>query len=94
MSFQGLHARCNRLYQENAAWKMLKADNAPLVLAFLADLFDEENEIPFWTRPSRTGGHFEAVQGIRSLGNGNRCRHLSESVDSGRLTAGVGRSSE
>lgn len=47
MSFQGLQARFNRLHQESAAWKLLKADNAPLILAFLADLFDEENEILF-----------------------------------------------
>lgn len=47
MSFQGLHAKFRRLFAENAAWKMLRADNAPYVLAFIADLFSEENEIPY-----------------------------------------------
>lgn len=47
MNFQGLQARYQRLYQESTAWKLLRADNAPMILAFLADLFSEESEIPF-----------------------------------------------
>lgn len=47
MNFQGLQAKYRRLFQESAAWKLLRADNAPVILAFLADLFAEESEIPF-----------------------------------------------
>jgi hypothetical protein len=47
LNFQGLQAKYRRLFQENATWKLLRATNAPLILAFLADLFSEENEIPF-----------------------------------------------
>lgn len=47
MNFQGLQAKYRRLFQESAAWKLLRADNAPVILAFIADLFSEENEVPF-----------------------------------------------
>jgi hypothetical protein len=47
LSFQGLQAKYQRLFNENAAWKMLRADNAPYILAFIADLFAEESEIPY-----------------------------------------------
>ena len=47
MSFHELQARFRRLYGESAAWKLLRADNAPYVLAFIADLFSEEGEVPF-----------------------------------------------
>lgn len=47
MSFHELHARLRRLHKEHVAWRLLRADNAPLILAFIADLFEEINEIPF-----------------------------------------------
>lgn len=47
MSFQGLQAKFNRLLGESAAWKLLRTDNAPYILAFIADLFSEESEVPF-----------------------------------------------
>ena len=47
MRFHELNARFRRLYKEQAAWRLLRADNAPLILAFVADLFEEINEIPF-----------------------------------------------
>jgi len=47
LSFQGLQAKYRRLYVESAAWKLLRADNAPYILAFIADLFSEESEIPY-----------------------------------------------
>ena len=47
MSFQGLQAKYRRLFQESAAWKLLRADNAPIILAFIADVFSEESEVPF-----------------------------------------------
>jgi len=47
MKFQGLQAKYQRLFQESSAWKLLRADNAPIILAFLADIFSEESEIPF-----------------------------------------------
>jgi len=47
MNFQGLQARYRRLFQESAAWKLLRADNAPVILAFISDLFSNESEVPF-----------------------------------------------
>lgn len=47
MSFLGLQARFQLLFSEHRAWKLLRADNAPLILAFLADLFSEDSEVPF-----------------------------------------------
>ncbi|SET50985.1 DUF3375 domain-containing protein [Thorsellia anophelis] len=47
MSFQGFQAKYKRLYSEHAAWKLLKTDNAPYILAFIASLFQEESEIEY-----------------------------------------------
>jgi len=47
MSLAGLYARYSRLQSEHAAWRLLKAANAPLILAFIGELFREENELPF-----------------------------------------------
>ncbi len=47
MKFQGLQAKYRRLFDESPAWKLLRAGNAPLILAFLADLFSETSEVPF-----------------------------------------------
>lgn len=47
MNFFGWQARFRRLQDEDATWKLLRADNAPIILAFIADLFAEENEVPF-----------------------------------------------
>lgn len=40
-------ARLRRLLNENAAWKLLRSDNAPFTLAFLASLFSTENEVAY-----------------------------------------------
>ena len=47
MNFSGWLARFRRLQDEHATWKLLHADNAPVILAFIANLFAEENEVPF-----------------------------------------------
>ncbi len=47
MSLPALHSRYHRLQSEHAAWRLLRAVNAPLILAFIAELFQEESEIPF-----------------------------------------------
>lgn len=47
LNFQGLQAKYRRLFQESTAWKLLRADNAPVILAFIADLFSDESEVPF-----------------------------------------------
>ena len=47
MSLPAFHARYSRLKSEHAAWRLLRADNAPLILAFVAELFREESEVPF-----------------------------------------------
>lgn len=47
MSFHEKFSRFSRQHQENRTWKLLKADHAPLILAFIAELFREANEVPF-----------------------------------------------
>ncbi len=47
MNFQGLQAKYRRLHQKSATWRLLRAGNAPFIVAFMADLFSEESEIPF-----------------------------------------------
>ena len=47
MTFLGDQSRYRRLYAEHAAWKLLRADSAPLILAFFADLFKDDNDVPF-----------------------------------------------
>jgi uncharacterized small protein (DUF1192 family) len=47
MSLLEHHARYRRQIQENAAWRLLRAANAPMVLAFITDLFDDSNDVLF-----------------------------------------------
>lgn len=47
MNFEGLQARYNRLYQESPSWKLLRTTNSVYILAFMEEIFTEENEIPF-----------------------------------------------
>lgn len=47
MSFAREQARFSRLHREHAAWQLLRSDNAAHTLAFVADLFSEQTEIPF-----------------------------------------------
>ena len=47
MSFHELNARFRRLHKEHSAWRLLRTDNAPMVLAFVADLFEDLNEVAF-----------------------------------------------
>lgn len=47
MSLRELHARYRRQSHENAAWRLLRATNAPLVLAFITELFNESNDVLF-----------------------------------------------
>ncbi|EIC29418.1 DUF3375 domain-containing protein [Methylomicrobium album] len=47
MSFHELNARFRRLHKEHPAWRLLRADHAPVILAFIADLFEDDNEVAF-----------------------------------------------
>ncbi|WP_263078379.1 DUF3375 domain-containing protein [Endozoicomonas sp. Mp262] len=47
MSFQEHYARFHRQQQEHKTWKLLRASNSALILAFIADIFQETNEVPF-----------------------------------------------
>ena len=47
MNFQGLSAKYRRLHQEHAGWRLMRADNAPHILAFISDLFSEYSEVPY-----------------------------------------------
>jgi len=46
MSFQEKQARFKRLNKEDPTWSLLRAKNSPHILAFVADLFSTQNEIP------------------------------------------------
>jgi Protein of unknown function (DUF3375). len=45
MNIQGIQATYRRLYYESSVWKLLRAENAPHILAFITDLFSEETEV-------------------------------------------------
>lgn len=47
MNFLGLQAQYKRLAEDNATWKLLKATNANFILAFIKNLFTDENELSF-----------------------------------------------
>lgn len=47
MSLYEQQARYRRLFAEHAAWRLLHAEHAPVVLAFISDLFSQESEVPF-----------------------------------------------
>ncbi|QEP42854.1 DUF3375 domain-containing protein [Ectothiorhodospiraceae bacterium BW-2] len=47
MSMRQLQARFRSLRGENLSWRLLAAENGPLLLAFIADLFDGQSELPY-----------------------------------------------
>lgn len=47
MTFQSLQAKYKRLLSEHRAWSLLRADNAPYILAFIESLFSDENEVEY-----------------------------------------------
>jgi len=47
MSIPILNSRFGHLQSDHAAWRLLRAANAPLILAFIAELFGAESEVPF-----------------------------------------------
>ncbi|MDH5326324.1 MAG: DUF3375 domain-containing protein [Gammaproteobacteria bacterium] len=47
MSVLERYARYRRRLQDNAAWRLLRANNAPLILAFISQLFEENNDVVF-----------------------------------------------
>lgn len=47
MNFVLHQSQFQRLSEENAAWRLLQARRAPTILAFLASLFAEQNEISY-----------------------------------------------
>jgi hypothetical protein len=47
LNFTGLQAKYRRIFDESRVWKLLRADNAPIILSFLASIFAEESEVPF-----------------------------------------------
>ncbi|WP_439328484.1 DUF3375 domain-containing protein [Lonepinella sp. BR2357] len=47
MSFQSLQAKYKIAQQESRAWALLRADNAPYILAFLDAIFADYNEISY-----------------------------------------------
>ncbi|PID58752.1 MAG: hypothetical protein CR957_00075 [Gammaproteobacteria bacterium] len=47
MNFIALSAKFQRLYDESPAWRLLRADNAPFILAFIVNIFSDSNEVPY-----------------------------------------------
>ena len=62
MSLAGTHARHDRLLSEQAAWRLLRADNAPLVLAFLTELFAGEGEVEYSRARTVLDAHLAALR--------------------------------
>ncbi|PIE20723.1 MAG: hypothetical protein CSA61_00740 [Neptuniibacter caesariensis] len=86
MSFQGLQATYRRLFAEHAAWKLLRADNAPYILAFIADLFSEESDIPYGRARIMLGAEIERSRelGIWSTET-SAATYLNQWISSGWL---------
>lgn len=86
MSFQGQHAKYRRLFQESAAWRLLRADNAAVILAFLDNLFADSGEVSF----SRARVALDAeLQRCRELGiwetQSNANTYLNQWIHAGWL---------
>lgn len=47
MSLHEQQARFRRLYSGHAAWRLLCAENVPIILAFVSDLFSQVSEVDF-----------------------------------------------
>lgn len=47
MSFSLFFAQYKRYYKESSAWRLLRAENAPYILAFMLDIFADEREVDF-----------------------------------------------
>ena len=47
MSLYEKQARYRRLHSEHSAWRLLRADSAPIILAFIESLFADEQEVMF-----------------------------------------------
>ena len=47
MSFMAKSANYQRHFRESAAWRLLRADNAPFILAFIATAFETDSEISY-----------------------------------------------
>lgn len=47
MSFLAKSANYQRHFKESDAWRLLRADNAPFILAFIATAFESDNEISY-----------------------------------------------
>ena len=74
MSLLEHHARYRRQIQENAAWRLLRAANAPMVLAFITDLFDDSNDVLF----SRAKA---ALEGRRSKEDGLVRKEIEQALE-------------
>jgi len=49
MNFLADYTKLNDLLGTNRTWKLLRADRAPLIIAFLKNLFANETEVPYGT---------------------------------------------
>ncbi|NWB90261.1 DUF3375 domain-containing protein [Pseudomonas agarici] len=47
MSLHEQQARYRRLFTEHAAWRLVHAEHAPIILAFVSDLFAQDSEVSF-----------------------------------------------
>ena len=86
MSFHELNARFRRLHKEHAAWHLLRADNAPMILAFIADLFEEDNEVTFGRAKVALDSELELWRGQgRWNSEVNAASYLRQWIQSGWL---------
>ncbi|MGO3814778.1 MAG: DUF3375 family protein, partial [Cellulosimicrobium funkei] len=71
------HDDVDSLRRSSAAWRLLRADTAPLVLSFLGTLFVEDNvrAIPESELVARLDDHLWAVDGRAARASGTEPRY-------------------
>lgn len=84
MSLHERQARYRRLFTEHAAWRLVHAEHAPIILAFVSDLFAQDSEVPFGKARIALEAELPAWQESYGLQD-NAGAHLRHWIQSGWL---------
>ncbi len=84
MSLHEQQARYRRLFTEHAAWRLVHAEHAPIILAFVSDLFAQDSEVSFGKARIALEAELPAWQESYGLQE-NAGTHLRHWIQSGWL---------
>jgi hypothetical protein len=84
MSLHEQQARFRRLLSEHAAWRLLHAENAPIILAFINDLFAQDSEVSFGKARVALEAELPVWQEIHGL-HDNASTYLRQWIQAGWL---------